>query len=148
VKVSVPVVAFAASLVAGFALALIPNLHGDLYGFVPSGLRHWIYAHDDAANISAFLVLSIFALCFRRESRRDAADTGRIAPARIFERRGMRVAGLMALVGAIEFAQIFIPGRVAELHDVCTGWSGIFAGWLIAVLLDARTERRAASRAE
>ncbi|MEO6787892.1 MAG: VanZ family protein, partial [Chthoniobacteraceae bacterium] len=95
----------------------------------------------DCMNIGAFLTLSIFGLCFQREPRRDAANTRRPALLRVLESRGIRVAGLMALVCAIEFVQLFIPGRVGELHDVCTGWSGIFAAWLIAVLFDARATR-------
>ncbi len=148
-KRRIPALIFAVGLVAGLALALVPNRRGDLYGFMPAGLRRWIYTHDDAANIIGFFMLSVFALCFQREPRRDAKEAGRLAPSRIFEGRGMRVAGLMILACAMEFAQIFIPGRVAELHDVCTGWSGIFAAWLVAVLLDARAETSsAASRTE
>ena len=58
-------------------------------------------------------------------------------------RRGISL--LLLLVCAIELVQMFIPGRVADLDDVCTGWSGIFAAWLLAVLLDARAERRRAA---
>jgi hypothetical protein len=100
-----------------------------------------------AANILGFFTLSLFALCFQREPPRDAKDIRRLAPSRIFESRGMRVAGLMILASAMELVQIFIPGRVAELRDVCTGWSGIFAAWLIAVLLDARAKRSSTSAA-
>lgn len=50
------------------------------------------------------------------------------------------MAALMAMVCGIELVQIFILGRVADLNDVCTGWSGILAGWLLSVLLDSREE--------
>ena len=140
-KISIPTLIVLAGLAAGLALALVPNTHGALYAFLPAGLRRWVAEHDDPVNIIAFLTLSIFALCFQREPRRVRADTKRNAVLRLFESRGVRAAALMALVCTIELVQFFIPGRVADLQDVCTGWSGIFAAWLIAVLLDARAER-------
>ena len=147
-NVSIPTLIFHAGLAAGLTMALVPNTHGTPYAFLPAGLPRWIAEHDDPANIIAFLTLSIFALCFQREPRRLRSDTKRNAVLRLFESRGMRVAGLMGLVCMIELVQLLIPGRVGELQDVCTGWSGIFAAWLIAVLFDAREEGslRAAAR--
>ena len=139
-KPSVPALIFSAGLAAGLWLALTPNVRGEMHFFLPMELRHWVHEHDDFANIAAFLCLAIFGLCFQRNPQRGGKSAARPAMFRLLEKRAVRVAGLMALVCAIEIVQIFIPGRVADLQDVCTGWSGIFAAWLLSVILDVRAK--------
>ena len=131
-----------ALLAGGLALALAPN-RGNLNHFMPDAVRKWVNdAHDEEENLIAFSVLGIFALCFGRRADRGTAAAG--SPVlRLLKSRAVRMAALMAMVCMIEFVQMFIPGRVADLNDVCTGWSGIFAAWLLSVLLDARRKRSA-----
>jgi len=46
---------------------------------------------------------------------------------------GWRAVGFgAALSGAVEFAQLFIPGRDSSLGDVCTNTAGAFLGWALA----------------
>ena len=128
---------FIVCLAAGLMMALPANRHGALHMFLPESLRRWVNEHDDAANVMAFFILAAVALRLPCAQ----AKGGTTLPAVILQRLVhplARVAALMLFVCAIEFTQSFIPGRVSELQDVCTGWSGIFAAWLISVLLDVR----------
>lgn len=133
---SISGIIFIALLAGGLFLALAPN-RGNLNYFMPDAVRKWINdGHDEEENLIAFSVLGTFALCYRRR-----LDSG--VGTRLRDRRAVRMAALMAMVCMIEFVQMFIPGRVADLNDVCTGWSGIFAAWLLSVLLDERGEKSA-----
>lgn len=128
-------------LACGLVLALRGNPRGEVHHFLPVAVRDWMNdGHDEEANLIAFSILGIIALVPHRG--RTAAGP---AVFRVLGSRAFRMAALMALVCAIELVQMFIPGRVADLDDVCTGWSGIFAAWLLAVLLDARAERKRAA---
>ncbi len=130
-----------ALLACGLVLALRSNPRGEVHHILPVAVRNWMNdGHDEEANLIAFSILSTFALV----PRRAVAGTGS-GVLRVLGSRAFRMAALMALVCTIELVQIFIPGRVADLDDVCTGWSGIFAAWLLAVLLDVRAERRRAA---
>ena len=128
-------------LSCGLVLALRGNPRGEVHHFLPVAVRDWMNdGHDEEANLIAFSILGIFALVPRRANAGARTGVHRLLGSRAF-----RMAALMALVCVIELMQMFIPGRVADLDDVCTGWSGIFAAWLLAVLLDARAERRRAA---
>ena len=130
-----------ALLACGLVLALRSNPRGEVHHILPVAVRDWMNdGHDEEANLVAFSILGIIALVPHRG--RTAAGP---AVFRVLGRRAFLMAALMALVCAIELVQMFIPGRVADLDDVCTGWSGIFAAWLLAVLLNARAERRRAA---
>ena len=131
-----------AMLAGGLVLALRPNPRGEVNHILPVAVRNWINdGHDEAANLIAFSILGIFALCPKRKFRReDPAEKSSLI--RLLNSRAARVVALMTLVCAIEFAQLFIPGRVSDLNDICTGWSGIFSAWLLSVLLDARAENK------
>jgi hypothetical protein len=140
---------FLGGLVTGLWMALVPNRHGALNNFMPDLLRRWVNEHDDEANMAAFFLLTVVALRLPVAARKS----GTTLPAVILhvQRRPLaRVAALMLLVCSIEIAQRFIPGRVGELQDVCTGWSGIFAAWMLSVLMDVRAAKSAitASAAE
>ena len=141
----VPLLVCIAMLAGGLFLALAPN-RGNLNYILPDAVRKWINDdHDEEENLIAFFLLGSCALCSDRRPKNGlGAARGKVL--RLPGTRAARMAFLMALVGAIELVQIFIPGRVADLNDVCTGWSGIFAGWLLSVLLDSRTEDSADSR--
>lgn len=127
-------------------LALMPNYGRSRFLIVPMPVYRWICEHDDFDNITAFAVLASFAFLVGKNprAREYAATTG--AFARIFASRSARLTGLLAMVCVLELLQKWIPGRVSSMRDVCTGWSGIFAAWLISVLLDARAENSAAAR--
>ncbi len=107
-------------------LTLMPNRGRSRFRVVPLPLYRWLAdpMHDWLMNIIAFGFLA--AVVF-------------VAGENLGSRR-IRLAGLLALVCAIEIAQLWIPGRTSSLDDVCTGWSGIFAAWLVARLLDVRRE--------
>jgi hypothetical protein len=128
---------FVAGLATGLWMALVPNRHGALHNFLPETLRRWVSENDDPANIAGFFMLTLVGL---RLPRARENGRGRVA-SMVFRMLGhplAKVGVLMLLVCAIELSQRFIPGRVGELQDVCTGWSGIFAAWLLSVLRDAR----------
>ena len=126
-------------VVAGLAFALRPNPAGNVNHIFPKAIRVWINdGHDEEENLLAFFILGSFALCSGRRSARGASGA-----VRLLNSRAVRMAALMALVCAIELVQLFIPGRISDLNDVCTGWSGIFAAWLLSVLLDARAKNSA-----
>ena len=133
-----------AALVVVFAamcyLALVPNARGEFLGFLPQKLRRWICEHDDFNNVVGFAVLGLMAFRIggRRQMERGAGVAAMLR--RIFAHRGARLAALMALVCVFELLQLIIPGRMSGLQDVCTGWSGLFAAWLLAVVLGWRSE--------
>ena len=126
---------FAIGLAVGLAMAMLPNRHNNPHQFLPLDLRRWVHTHDDAANIAAFFLFASVGLRLPLSH----AKAGMGSPS---HRLGMVVA-LMTLVCGIEWVQHLIPGRVADLKDVCTGWSGILAAWLLAVLRDPRAENAA-----
>ena len=132
-----------ALILGGLVLALHPNTRGEVNHLLPAGVVRWINSgHDEEENLFAFLILGTFALCSGRHSERDSGAAGSEI-VRLLRSRPARMAALMGLVCAIELVQNFIPGRVADLDDVCTGWSGIFAAWLLSVLMDERAKKSA-----
>jgi hypothetical protein len=131
---------FIGCLAAGLVLALDPDTHGGRHHFVPVAFRAWVNEHDDLENMIAFFLLTAVAL--RLPRARGNRGTGLPAVAlQILDRPLARVAALMLLVCAIELAQLVIPDRVADFQDVCTGWSGIFAAWMLSVLMAVRGGR-------
>ena len=122
-------------------LTLMPNTGHTRFRIVPLPLYCWLVApeHDDLANIVAFgFLASVVFLA----GRNPDADSGSLLSA-IFAHRIARIAALLALVCAIEVVQKWIPGRTSSLEDVCTGWSGIFAAWLVSVLLEGDVKNTA-----
>jgi hypothetical protein len=110
-------------------LALVPNREGQFLPFLPQKIRRWICEHDDFNNVVAFAILGLVAFRIGRKGN-ASPDAGILR--RVFARREARLASLMALVCLLELAQLVIPGRMSGLRDVCTGWSGLFAAWLLA----------------
>lgn len=141
-KPGIPALLCIAMLAAGLFLALAPN-RGNLNYFMPDAVRKWVNNdHDEEENLIAFTLLGSFVLCLGR--RRDCTTaTADSRVLRLLRSRTVLAFALMAMVCAIELVQMFIPGRVADLNDICTGWSGILAGWFLSVLLDSREEKSA-----
>lgn len=112
-------------------LTLVPNTGHTRFRIVPLPLYRWLAGpeHDWLVNIIAFGFLALVVFLVDKN-----ADSRRGRPAAILAHRGIRLAALLALVCVIETVQIWIPGRTSSLDDVCTGWSGIFAAWLLCVL--------------
>ena len=134
-------VIFAGTAIAMAYLTLMPNYGRSRFRLVPMPLYHWLTApeHDWLMNIVAFGFLAMVVFIVGGNS---GASCDRCSVS-VFARRAGRLVVLLALVCAIEIAQIWIPGRTSSLEDVCFGWSGIFAAWLITVLWDVRAENRA-----
>lgn len=126
-----------ALLAGGMVLALRANPRGELNHILPVALRNWINEdHDEAENLIAFSILGVFALSLSRRAPSTAASP----VIHLLQSRAARMVALMSLVCGIELVQFFILGRMPDMKDVCTGWSGIFAAWLLGVLRDARAE--------
>ena len=121
-------------------LALMPNSGHTRFWIVPLPVYRWVAApeHDGIVNVFAFGFFA--AVVFLVERNPDASGTSLLSA--IFATRLARLVGLLALVCAIELVQKWIPGRTSSLDDVCTGWSGIFAAWLLCVLRDAPANGR------
>ena len=131
---------FLLTLSAVLYFALMPYHGHTKILIVPLPVFRWIAEHDDFDNIMAFAVLAMATFLLGRP---PAARKGGIgaAFARRFASRMARLAGLLAMVCVFEILQIWIPGRNSALRDVCTGWSGIFAAWLLCELRDARQKK-------
>ena len=120
----------------------MPNTGHARFKIVPEPMYRWLEAtwHDDFGNIVAFGFLAFVTFLIGKPAA-GLENAGTVATfARLFAGRTARLAGLLAMVCAIEILQIWIPGRTSSLQDVCSGWSGIFAAWLLAELLDARVK--------
>jgi hypothetical protein len=132
-------------LCAVLYLALKPNYDGGGLPFVPRPIHRWISEHDDFDNIVVFAVFAFVTLLARTHP--SGADNASVsgAFARLFASQGARLVGLLSMVCLFETLQKWIPGRVSSLRDVCTGWSGIFAAWLLTELLDARAKNATAT---
>lgn len=129
---------FLLTLCTVFYLTLMPYYGRARFRIVSLPVYRWIAAHDNFDNIVAFAVLATAAfLLGRHPGDRGNGGIG-AAFARRFASRTARLAGLLAMVCMFEILQIWIPGRTSALLDVCTGWSGIFAAWLLCELRDAR----------
>ena len=132
-------VIFAITAIAIAYLTLMPNYGHTRFRIVPMPLYRWLSApeHDWFVNVVAFgfLAMVVFIVEKNSGSRGDSMSAG------ILARLGVRLAALLLLVCGIEIVQIWIPGRTSSLEDVCFGWSGIFAAWLVVVLLDAPAEK-------
>ena len=124
------------TVIAIIYLTLMPNNGHSRFRIVPLPLYRWLEApeHDGFANIVAFgfLATVVFLVGRNPETRGD----GLLAV--IFARRTVRLVALLALVCGIEIVQKWIPGRTSSLEDVCTGWSGIFAAWLLCTVFAPR----------
>jgi hypothetical protein len=119
-------------------LALMPNLGRPRFTLVSPAVYRWFAEHDDFNNIAAFGGLAMVAFLVGCPSPGGKKAGALNAFACTFASRTSRLAGMLAMVCLLEALQNWIPGRVSELQDVCTGWSGIFAAWLLCALLDAR----------
>ena len=124
-------VLLAGTVIAIAFLTLMPKIGRTRFRIVPMPVYHWFVGpeHDWLMNIIAFGFLAL--VVFRVEKNADSRR-GRFAA--IWAHRRVRLAALLALVCLIETVQKWIPGRISSLDDVCTGWSGIFAAWLLGVL--------------
>ena len=133
---------FFLTLCAVLYLALMPNSGRARFKIVPEPMYRWLEAtwHDDFGNIVAFGFLAFVTFLIGKPAA--ASENAGIVAAfhRWFADRNVRLACLLAGVVTIEILQIWIPGRTSSLRDVCSGWSGIFAAWLLAELLDVRVK--------
>lgn len=129
---------FAVTVIAIAYLTLMPNYGRTRFRIVPIPLYRWLAApeQDWFVNVVAFGFLAVVVFI----AGENSAAGGESKSVGIFARRGARLAALLALVCVIEIVQIWIPGRTSSLEDVCFGWSGILAAWLLAVLRDPRAE--------
>jgi VanZ family protein len=137
-------------------LTLEPTPGGGRAHELPKPVSLWVNNHDSSANILAFFLLAIMAfwlghepagspglppLSGGREARGEGQPerTARYLPRMPSRRQRLIFLLLLAFVALIEFAQIWIPGRVSELHDVASGWEGIvFAALFNCVLAPLR----------
>ena len=129
---------FFATLATVVYLALAPNSGHARFRLVSLPLYRWIAApeHDDFVNIVAFGILALATfLVGRNPDDRGIAGVGNILTT-LFASRVSRLVALLAFVCMLEFLQRWIPGRTCELQDVCTGGSGVFAAWLLCVVLE------------
>jgi hypothetical protein len=141
---------FFVTVCAVLYLALMPNNGHSRFRIVPLPMYRWLEAtrHDDLGNIVAFGFLALITFLVHADpaGRKNPAGTDFFASR--FAGRTARLAGLLAMVCVFESLQRWIPGRTSSLQDVCTGWSGIFAAWLLSVLLDARQKSSGAGVSE
>ncbi len=132
-------VCFFGALAAGLFLALFPRYRCIFHDIWPKPVRTWLNESDDAVNVIAFFVLASIGLRMQRLMAEGKRPRSRVTA--LMASPAAMVAGLMLLVCGIEFVQIFVPERVGDIQDVCTGWSGIFSAWLAFFLRDGRTAR-------
>ena len=126
-------------------LALVPHNGRELTRLLPPKVYRWFAEHDDFNNIAAFFVLGLCVFRIRVEER--AGGPGGML-ARIFRSSVTRLVALMALVCLFEFLQLGIQGRFSAFgpasshyyygttpfRDIHTGFSGVFAAWLLSTL--------------
>ena len=124
---------FFLTLCAVLYLALMPNNGHARFRIVSLPVYRWLEAewHDDLGNIVAFAVLACATFLLGAHPADRENDGISAAFARCFASRTARLVGLLAMVCMFEILQRWIPGRTCSLRDVCTGWSGIFAAWLL-----------------
>ena len=122
-------------------LALMPSSGHARFWIVPLPIYRWLAApeHDGIVNVFAFGFFA--AVVFLVEWNPDAPDTSLLSA--IFATRLARLVALLSIVCGIELVQKWIPGRTSSMEDVCTGWSGIFAAWLLSELVDGRAKESA-----
>ncbi len=132
-------VCFFGALAAGLFLALFPRYRCVFHESWPKPIRTWLNESDDAVNVIAFFVLASIGL--RMQRLVAAGKRCRTGTAALLVNPAVMVGALMLLVCAIEFVQVFIPERVGDLQDICTGWSGIFSAWLVFFLQDTRAAK-------
>ena len=129
---------FFGALAAVLYFALIPNVNHDVFRILPAPLQRWCGVHDDFNNFAAFAVLGLlgFLLGSKVRPRVGAAKRGPWTAA-VADSRLCLIA-LLALVCALEVAQIWIPGRNSCLRDVATGWAGVLTAWIFYAGLSRR----------
>jgi glycosyltransferase involved in cell wall biosynthesis/VanZ family protein len=129
---------FFGALAAVLYFALIPNVNHDVFRILPAPLQRWCGVHDDLNNFAAFAVLGLlgFLLGSKVRPRFGAAKRGPWTAAVANSR--LCLIALLALVCALEVAQIWIPGRNSCLRDVATGWAGVLTAWIFYAGLSRR----------
>ena len=118
--------AFLGCLAAILYLGLRPEPASRALSRFSAPLGLWEGRHDNWSNFIAFFVLASlgFWMASSPSFRFPLLDKFWAEPRR-------RLLCFLALVAGIEFAQIWIPNRVSDLHDVLTGWSGILSAGLL-----------------
>ncbi len=114
----------AASVAAICYLALKPSPSIQNVPLMPRALGRWFEQEDFFCNVSGFFVLTVVIHATFARWRREAA--GAVA---------WRALGLAVLVAGLEIAQLWLPKRVFDRHDIAAGWLGVVlasAPWLIA----------------
>ena len=129
-------VIFIVMLVLVLYLALLPNVHNTMLTWLPRPVHRWLATHDDVNNILAFAMLGLTTFMVRPWRADRAGRGGQRLFAPLPASTTARLCCLLALVCVLETAQRWIPGRVCDLRDVATGWSGVFAAWLLYSVLD------------
>ncbi|MDB6040897.1 MAG: colanic acid biosynthesis glycosyltransferase WcaI [Verrucomicrobiales bacterium] len=107
-------------------LTLEPTPGGGRAHELPRLLSNPLNAHDALSNFLAFFVFSTIAFWLGH----NPAKITNASPQRILQRQRKRFFLLLAFVASLEFAQIWIPGRISDLGDVASGWMGVVLAWL------------------
>ena len=116
---------FLCCLAAILYLSLHPEPASVTLGRYSKSIGVWEGYHDNWSNFIAFFVLA--SLGFWMSCQRISLPNGFGG---FWAEPRRRLLFFLALVVGIEFAQIWIPNRVSDLHDVITGWSGILTAGL------------------
>lgn len=112
-------------------LALKPSPSIQNIPLMPRALGRWLEHEDFFCNVSGFVALTVVIhTTFAR---------WRFEPAAAVARRAVLLA---VLVAGLEIAQLWLPKRVFDLHDIAAGWLGVVLAslpWLVAAATVRRT---------
>jgi hypothetical protein len=105
-------------------LALRPSPFVAEVSWIPPSLGEWADRHGIFRNTVAFFALGLFYVS-------------------LIGRRWPHALALATFATAIEVAQIWIPHRVFDLHDIAASLAGLALAWLLfSLAVRLRTKRR------
>jgi colanic acid biosynthesis glycosyl transferase WcaI len=106
-------------------LTLEPTPGGGRAHELPRALSDCLNGHDSLSNFLAFFTFSATAFWLGHNPRKIADASAD----KIFRKQREHFLFLLGFVALLEFAQIWIPGRVSDLSDVAFGWMGVALAW-------------------
>lgn len=112
-------------IVAGLQLTIRSSSNMETVSWMPGEIAHWCEHHGRLRNLPAFFLLGMpFLIALRRPNQRLIA-----------------IAALSLFGAVLELAQLAIPRRWFDWHDITLTWCGLWSAWLLSEIVRGSLKR-------